>query len=275
MDVPAPRPKPAPPSRAPAIQRALAALIGGAVVWLVVQAALQGSFALRRGAEPGQAPPSRLDLNQATVAELQLLPGVGPKLGQRIDAYRVLYGPYPHVDELRKVPGIGPQLLERIRPHVIVTNERGEESRSAEPASVAAPVAQNVEKRESFYRQPTPPSATPPSATPPSATPPSATAPSATPPSATPPSATAPSATPPSATAPSATPPSATPLLVDLNAATSAELDQLPGIGPKLAQRIIEARAEKPFASIEELRRVPGIGPKTFEKVRPHVVVRP
>jgi competence protein ComEA len=230
MDVPAPRPEPAPPSRAPAIQRALAALIGGAVVWLVVQAALQGSFALRRGAEPGQAPPSRLDLNQATVAELQLLPGVGPKLGQRIDAYRVLYGPYPHVDELRKVPGIGPQLLERIRPHVIVTNERGEESRSAEPASVAAPVAQKPQTRESFYRQPT---------------------------------------------APSATPPSATPLLVDVNAATSAELDQLPGIGPKLAQRIIEARTEKPFASIEELRRVPGIGPKTLEKVRPHVVVRP
>ena len=45
--------------------------------------------------------------------------------------------------------------------------------------------------------------------------------------------------------------------------------EKLPGIGPKMAQRIIDERSKKPFASVEELRRVSGIGPKTLEKLRP------
>jgi competence protein ComEA len=60
---------------------------------------------------------------------------------------------------------------------------------------------------------------------------------------------------------------------LDLNRATQAELQRLPGIGPKLSQRILDARAKKPFRSVEDLRRVPGIGPKTLERLRPHVVV--
>ena len=47
---------------------------------------------------------------------------------------------------------------------------------------------------------------------------------------------------------------------VDLNAASAEELDAVPGIGPALAERIVEyRRAHGPFTSVEELRKVPGV----------------
>jgi competence protein ComEA len=48
---------------------------------------------------------------------------------------------------------------------------------------------------------------------------------------------------------------------LDLNAATAAELDALPGVGPVLAQRIVDYREQKPFTSVDQLDDVPGIGP--------------
>lgn len=60
---------------------------------------------------------------------------------------------------------------------------------------------------------------------------------------------------------------------VDLNRATADELKRLPGIGPGLAARIIEARDVKPFASIADLRRVRGLGTATLERLRPLVTV--
>ena len=58
---------------------------------------------------------------------------------------------------------------------------------------------------------------------------------------------------------------------VNLNTATQAELEALPGVGSKLALRIIAAREQKPFASLEDLDRVPGVGPKQLARLRDRV----
>ncbi|HIK27999.1 MAG TPA: DUF655 domain-containing protein [Oscillatoriaceae cyanobacterium M7585_C2015_266] len=60
-------------------------------------------------------------------------------------------------------------------------------------------------------------------------------------------------------------------VLVNLNTATLEEIEALPGVGSKLAQRIVEARQQKPFASLEDLQQVPGVGPKLLEKLRDRV----
>ncbi len=62
---------------------------------------------------------------------------------------------------------------------------------------------------------------------------------------------------------------------VDVNRASTTELRRLPGIGPALSQRIIEARAVQPFRSVDDLRRVRGIGAKTLERLRPYIFVDP
>jgi competence protein ComEA len=62
--------------------------------------------------------------------------------------------------------------------------------------------------------------------------------------------------------------------LVDLNTAGVAELDALPGIGPVLAQRIVDHRGRQgPFRSVEELDDVPGIGPTTAAELAELVTV--
>ena len=56
--------------------------------------------------------------------------------------------------------------------------------------------------------------------------------------------------------------------VVDINRATVDELVVLPGIGPALAARIVDARGEQMFARVEDLVRVRGIGPATLERLR-------
>ncbi len=62
---------------------------------------------------------------------------------------------------------------------------------------------------------------------------------------------------------------------VDVNTATVAELERLPGIGPRLAARIVKERNQHgPFTSIEDITRVSGIGDKTVESIRRRLVIR-
>lgn len=71
-----------------------------------------------------QAGPRQVDLNQATLSELEALPGVGPKLAQRVIEHRDEKGPFRSVDDLRQVRGIGRKKFDRLRPHVLVTNTK-------------------------------------------------------------------------------------------------------------------------------------------------------
>lgn len=58
---------------------------------------------------------------------------------------------------------------------------------------------------------------------------------------------------------------------INVNQASAQELQRLPRIGPKLAQRIIEERGKRSFATIGDLRRVKGIGPKTLDGLKSFV----
>jgi competence protein ComEA len=61
---------------------------------------------------------------------------------------------------------------------------------------------------------------------------------------------------------------------VDLNTAGAAELEALPGVGPVLAQRILDHREQHgPFGSVEELEDVPGIGPAIYDGLADSVTV--
>jgi competence protein ComEA len=61
--------------------------------------------------------------------------------------------------------------------------------------------------------------------------------------------------------------------VINLNQASAAQLDMLPGVGPKAADRIIAFRAKTPFTRPEDLVRVKGFGKKKLEKLRGHLTV--
>ena len=70
--------------------------------------------------------------------------------------------------------------------------------------------------------------------------------------------------------------PAASKATINLNAATLDQLETLPGIGRKTAERILEQRQKSGgFKKIEELMNVKGIGEKSFLKIKPMVFVAP
>lgn len=69
---------------------------------------------------PDQPADSRLNLNEATIAQLEQLPGIGPSKAKAIAAYRDQHGGFRKVEELLNVKGIGPKIFEKLSPEVYV-----------------------------------------------------------------------------------------------------------------------------------------------------------
>jgi competence protein ComEA len=61
------------------------------------------------------------------------------------------------------------------------------------------------------------------------------------------------------------------PAPVNVNTATQAELERIPGVGPKTAEKIIRFREQQPIRNLDDLKHVQGIGEKRLESLRPYL----
>jgi competence protein ComEA len=89
------------------------------VVSAAVPVATGGSVSDGPG-PPGGASSEVVDLNTATLTDLDGLPGVGPVMAGRILDWRTAHARFASVDQLREVSGIGAKTFERLKPHVRV-----------------------------------------------------------------------------------------------------------------------------------------------------------
>jgi len=61
---------------------------------------------------------------------------------------------------------------------------------------------------------------------------------------------------------------------INLNTASQEQLELLPGVGPAIAKKVVDYRAQKPFEDPTHLMRIKGIGRKTFAKLKPYLAVK-
>jgi len=65
-----------------------------------------------------------VDLNNATLAELESVDGIGPKKAQAIIDYRKKNGPFKSTDDLDKVPGFGKKTVDMVKKSIVVGNAK-------------------------------------------------------------------------------------------------------------------------------------------------------
>ena len=90
-------------------------LTDGELVVVGVPGAVDPAGQPAAGAGSGRGAPGPIDLNTATLAQLDTLPGVGPVLAQRILDWRTEHGRFANVDQLADVAGIGESRLSQLR----------------------------------------------------------------------------------------------------------------------------------------------------------------
>jgi competence protein ComEA len=88
------------------------AFLVGVFCWAAVLAAA--------GQGKKQPPAKPLDLNTATIEQLQQLPGIGPTTAKAIVRFREKSGPFRRVEDLLVIRGITKARLEKLRPYIIV-----------------------------------------------------------------------------------------------------------------------------------------------------------
>ena len=98
-----------------------------ATVMTLVLATLVSAGAVLAAAKP--APAAKVNLNTATVEQLTMLPGVGPKLAARIVDQRQKEGAFKSIQELMNVRGIGEKNFQKIESYLTVGEARGGSAR--------------------------------------------------------------------------------------------------------------------------------------------------
>lgn len=215
-------------------------------------------------------PDGRLDLNRATVRHLTELPGIGPSRAEDILEYRQRAGGFTSVEQLDDVKGIGVATLDRLRPLVAVGVSTGTVAATAGagrtevagaavdgtftgtaiasegPRGSGVGVVDTAGNGVGVGRSPVVAAQAVPQVSPQIVRPHPTIA---------------------------AAPPPWTP--INLNTASVQELEQLSGIGPALARRIVEYRSQRgPFRTVDSLIEVKGIGQKIMERNRTRITVR-
>ena len=196
------------------------------------------SAAAPAATKPASGP---VDLNTASLKELEELPGVGEATAKKIVAGR----PYSSVDDLSKA-GVSKSTIEKLRPSATV-------SAAAARAPAAPPQAAPQARAPSSAPTPAP-----------APTPAAPSSPAASPPASAPPAAAA------HASTSSKTAKLAPGQKINLNTAGKEELEMLPGIGPTKSQAIIDGR---PFSKPEDVMKVKGIKEGTYAKIKDYIVV--
>ncbi len=87
---------------------------------VTVAGAAQKTPAVAGPAAVEQAVVAAVNINTADLETLTTLPGIGPKMAERISAYREANGPFKRVEDLLNVKGIGEKVLEKLKPLVTV-----------------------------------------------------------------------------------------------------------------------------------------------------------
>jgi competence protein ComEA len=93
----------------------------GLVFPVVLSFALLSVFVVLSLAEDG--PAKKININSASVQELQKLPQVGAAVAQRIVDYRTKHGKFAKIEEIMKVKGIGEKTFLKIKPLIMVDQE--------------------------------------------------------------------------------------------------------------------------------------------------------
>ncbi|UCE86355.1 MAG: helix-hairpin-helix domain-containing protein [Deltaproteobacteria bacterium] len=91
--------------------------------WLVVLATCLLAASYARAADGGVDPNGVVNVNTATLEELQLLPGIGETRARAILSARESRGAFKSIDELLEVKGIGPSGLEKLRARAVVSGK--------------------------------------------------------------------------------------------------------------------------------------------------------